>query len=280
MDKIISEEQIAEATAKAVYDLCINLTCELKGALINAIKSEKNERARNILEILLKNAEIAKEDKIPTCQDTGMVCCYAQIGEQVRIKGSLFAGLNKGVAKAYTEGYLRKSVVRDPLRRINTGDNTPVALTTELTEGDKLKITFLLKGAGAENKSRLKMLVPADGKEGVKQFVLESVILANGEPCPPVVIGVGIGGNFDKCTFLAKKALYRPLGKPHPEPFYADFEKELLEEVNKLGIGPQGLGGSTTALAVHIEYAPCHLASLPCAVNIDCHAHRRAEIEF
>ena len=203
-----------------------------------------------------------------------MACVFLEIGQDVHITGDLKAAVNAAVAKGYTEGYLRKSVVADPLRRVNTEDNSPAMLTVELVPGDKVKITVAPKGFGSENMSRLKMLRPADGVEGVMDFVVETVKLAGSNPCPPVVLGVGIGGTFDKAAFLAKKALMRHAGQPNPVPYYAALEQELLEKINALGIGPQGFGGKTTALAVHIEQCPTHIAGLPVAVNINCHVTR------
>jgi fumarate hydratase subunit alpha len=205
-----------------------------------------------------------------------MACVFLEIGQDVHIIGDLTEAVNEGVRRGYTEGYLRKSVVRDPLDRVNTGDNTPAMLYTDIVPGDRLKITVAPKGFGSENMSRIAMLKPSDGLEGVKKFVLESVEAAGPNPCPPIVVGVGIGGTFDKCALLAKRALLREVGAHSPNPFYAELERELLEEINALGIGPQGYGGKTTALAVHIETLPTHIAGLPCAVNINCHVARHA----
>jgi fumarate hydratase subunit alpha len=205
-----------------------------------------------------------------------MACVFLEIGQDVHISGDLAKAVDEGVRRGYTDGYLRKSVVRDPLDRVNTGDNTPAMLYTELVPGDKVKITVAPKGFGSENMSRIAMLRPSDGLEGVRKFILESVELAGGNPCPPIVVGVGLGGTFDKCALLAKRALLREVDVPNPNPFYAKLERELLDEINALGIGPQGFGGRTTALAVHIETLPTHIAGLPCAVNINCHVARHA----
>jgi fumarate hydratase subunit alpha len=219
---------------------------------------------------------IGHEERIPICQDTGFAVIFVELGEDVRIAGgNLSDAIREGVKKGYTEGYLRKSIVDDPvLDRKNTGDNTPPIVHYELMAGDRLKITCAPKGGGSENMSEVRMMKPADGIEGVKEFVVERVQKSGGNPCPPVVVGVGIGGTFEKCAFLAKKALIRPLGESNPDPRFAEVEEELLERINKLGIGPMGLGGRTTALGVHIETHPCHIASMPAAVNINCHATR------
>ncbi|MFN7182081.1 MAG: fumarate hydratase [Planctomycetota bacterium] len=237
--------------------------------------------SEKFLKIILKNAQIAKEENIPICQDTGIVCVYLEIGDKVVAKVKEWEEIiNKAVGQGYIDFGLRKSVVTDPIERKNTGNNTPVLFTYNFVEGEKVRCVFLAKGTGAENKSALKMLTPAEGVNGIKQFVVETVKNANGEACPPVIIGIGLGGSFDKCAVLAKKALFRPLGQPNPNPIYAKLEQEILEEVNKTGIGPQGFGGTLTALAVHIEYLPCHIGALPCAINLDCHAHRRVEFEI
>lgn len=224
---------------------------------------------------LLENAHIARENAVPMCQDTGFAVVFLELGQDVNITGGfLYDAVNEGVRKGYTEGYLRKSIVNHPLQRINTGDNTPAVIHTSIVPGDKLTITVAPKGGGSENMSAIRMLKPAEGREGVKKFVLETVKNAGPNPCPPVIVGVGMGGTFEKAALLAKQALLRPLGQPHPESDIAELESELLEEINKTGIGPQGLGGRTTALGVHILTYPCHIASLPVAVNINCHAAR------
>ncbi|MFZ5633744.1 MAG: fumarate hydratase [Bacillota bacterium] len=250
--------------------------------VLKALEKKQQEEisltGKDILKQLLLNAKIAKEDLVPMCQDTGFAVVFLELGQEVRITGgSLYDAVNKGVRKGYTEGYLRKSIVDHPLKRVNTGDNTPAVIHTKLVPGDSLKITVAPKGAGSENMSAVKMLKPAEGLEGVKKFVVEAVKAAGPNPCPPIVVGVGIGGTFEKCALLAKEALLRELGRPSHLPEIAAIERELLEEINSLGIGPQGLGGKTTALAVHIEIYPCHIASLPVAVNINCHAARHKE---
>lgn len=263
-----------------VARLCIEANLRLPPDVINAIesaeKAEPWDGAKRILSLLGDNVRIASEKTLPVCQDTGMACVFVELGQNVHIDGDFEEAVNNGVRRGYGEGYLRKSVVCDPLRRVNTGDNTPALLTVKLTRGDKMRITVMPKGFGSENMSALKMLKPADGVEGVKNFVLETVEKAGANPCPPIIVGVGIGGSFDKAAYLAKHALLRPVDEPNPDEYYAALESELLDKINALGIGPQGFGGKTTALAVLIEAMPTHVAGLPVAVNISCHATRRA----
>lgn len=263
-----------------VARLCIEANLRLPPDVINAIeraeKAEPWDGAKRILSLLGDNVRIASEKTLPVCQDTGMACVFVELGQDVHIDGDFEEAVNNGVRRGYGEGYLRKSVVCDPLRRVNTGDNTPALLTVKLTRGDKMRITVMPKGFGSENISALKMLKPADGVEGVKNFVLETVEKAGANPCPPIIVGVGIGGSFDKAAYLAKHALLRPVNEPNPDEYYAALESELLDKINALGIGPQGFGGKTTALAVLIEAMPTHVAGLPVAVNISCHATRRA----
>lgn len=230
--------------------------------------------AKEILGHIIKNYEIAEQKNQPVCQDTGVACVFLKIGQDVHIKGDINESINEGVRQGYTEGYLRKSVVADPFNRVNTGDNTPAMIYIDLVPGDKIEITVAPKGFGSENMSQIAMLRPSDGLLGVKEFVKRTVFEAGPNPCPPIVVGVGIGGTFDKAALLAKKALLRPVDAPNETPFYAQLEKELLDEINDLGIGPQGFGGKTTALAVNIEYFPTHIAGLPVAVNINCHVTR------
>lgn len=271
----------AKVIEDTVARLCIEANLRLPPDVINAIeRAEKAEPwggAKRILSLLGDNVRIASEKTLPVCQDTGMACVFVELGQDVHIDGGDFEeAVNNGVRRGYGEGYLRKSVVCDPLRRVNTGDNTPALLTVKLTRGDKMRITVMPKGFGSENMSALKMLKPADGVEGVKNFVLETVEKAGANPCPPIIVGVGIGGSFDKAAYLAKHALLRPVDEPNPDEYYAALESELLDKINALGIGPQGFGGKTTALAVLIEAMPTHVAGLPVAVNISCHATRRA----
>ena len=278
------ENDMKNIDAKVIEDtvarLCIEANLRLQPDVINAIesaeKAEPWDGAKRILSLLGDNVRIASEKTLPVCQDTGMACVFVELGQDVHIDGDFEEAVNNGVRRGYGEGYLRKSVVCDPLRRVNTGDNTPALLTVKLTRGDKMRITVMPKGFGSENMSALKMLKPADGVEGVKNFVLETVEKAGANPCPPIIVGVGIGGSFDKAAYLAKHALLRPVDEPNPDEYYATLESELLDKINALGIGPQGFGGKTTALAVLIEAMPTHVAGLPVAVNISCHATRRA----
>ncbi|MDW8800133.1 fumarate hydratase [Clostridium sp. A1-XYC3] len=278
------EINVSEIT-KAVKGLCIDsnyyLSEDVKAKLKEAYENESWSMAKGILDKIITNVDIAKNEQMPMCQDTGMACVFIEIGQNVHVVGgSLEEAINEGVRLGYGEGYLRKSVVKDPLDRVNTKDNTPAVIYYDIVPGDKLKITVAPKGFGSENMSQLKMLKPADGLKGVKEFVLKVVKEAGPNPCPPIVVGVGLGGTFDKAANLAKKALIRPLAQRNNNSFYSDLEKELLEEINALGIGPQGFGGKTTALAVNIETYPTHIAGLPVAVNINCHVTRHAEIEL
>ena len=268
----------AEAVADTVARLCVQAnTClprDVKDGIAAARAAEDWPPAREILDRIVENGEIG--GGFPICQDTGMACVFLEVGQELHIAGDLAQAVDEGVRRGYAQGYLRKSVVSDPLERVNSGDNTPAMLYTDLVPGDRLVVTVAPKGFGSENMSRIAMLKPSDGVEGVKDFIVDTVEQAGPNPCPPIVVGVGLGGTFDKCALLAKKALLRELGAPSPLPFYADLERELLDRINALGIGPQGFGGRTTALAVHIETLPTHIAGLPCAVNINCHVARHA----
>ena len=272
----ITAQQISDTVAR----LCIRANKELPEDIVRAMRSAAAEEpwplAKSTLGVLCKNIDAAAERALPVCQDTGLACVFAELGQDVHIEGDFTDAINEGIRRGYGEGYLRKSVVCDPLRRVNTGDNSPAAITVELVPGDELKLTVIPKGFGSENMSRLAMLKPADGVEGVKRFVVETAQAAGSNPCPPIVVGVGIGGTFDKAAALAKHALLRPIDQPNADPYYAALEKELLEEINALGIGPQGFGGRTTALGLNIETMPTHVAGLPVAVNISCHVTRRA----
>lgn len=273
--------QAADIT-NTVRDLCIRANCVMSDGLLNALRtaheSETWPVAKATLGCMLENAAIAEHEMVPICQDTGAACVFIELGQDLRIEGgSLVDAVNAGVALGYTEGYLRKSMVGDPLRRMNTDDNTPALITVDIVDGDALKITVAPKGAGSENMGQLKMLKPADGVDGVRTFVLDAVRHAGPNPCPPIVVGVGVGGNFDHVASLAKRALLRPMGVHNPDPFYAQLEDELLDAINELGTGPAGFGGATTALAVNIEQAPTHIACLPVAVNINCHVARHEE---
>jgi len=272
-----------ELITDSIKRLSMDANYYLGEDVIEAIKAarvkEESPLGKEILNQILENAEIAKNDKMPLCQDTGLAALFIELGQDVHLEGGDFeSAVQEGIRQGYGAGYLRKSMVEDPLRRKNTGDNTPGVISTRIVPGDKLKITILPKGGGSENMSAVKMLKPSDGVEGVKTFVVETVRKAGGNPCPPIIVGVGIGGSFDKCAYLAKKALLRNIGSVHPDPYYAAMEMELLELVNRTGVGPQGLGGRITALAVHIEAHPCHIASLPAAVNTQCHSARHKEI--
>ena len=267
-----------EAISQAVARLCMsanrNLPEDVRACITRSREQEPWEPARGILDRIVENYEIAEEEQLPICQDTGVACVFLDVGQEVHIQGDLEQAVHEGVRRGYLEAGLRCSVVADPLRRVNTKDNTPAIVYTRLVPGDRLKITVAPKGAGSENMSRIAMLRPSDGAQGVKDFVVKTVEEAGPNPCPPIVVGVGIGGCFDRSAELAKRALLRPAGEPNPDPFYAAMERELLDRINPLGIGPQGLGGRTTALAVHIEVAAVHMASLPVAVNINCHVTR------
>lgn len=270
---------------KAVKKLCIDanyyLSQDVKNKIEECAEEENWPIAKDILYKILKNVDICNNESLPMCQDTGMACIFIKIGQDVHITGgNIEQAVNEGVRQGYIEGYLRKSIVKDPLDRINTGDNTPAVIYYEIVSGDKLNITVAPKGFGSENMSQIKMLKPADGLEGVKEFVIKVVKDAGPNPCPPMVVGVGIGGTFDKAANLAKRALIRPLSQRNKNKFYEDLEKELLCRINSLGIGPQGFGGKTTALAVNIETYPTHIAGLPVAVNINCHVTRHKEIEL
>ncbi len=274
----IHVDEIRDNVAQICIDAAYNVSDDVLTAFDRALETETAPAAKEIIELLKENARIARDEHIPVCQDTGIAIFFVEIGQDLRIKnGFIVDAVNEGVRKGYKEGYLRKSVV-DPITRKNTGDNTPAIIYTELVPGDKLKISFMPKGAGSENMSVIRMLRPTEGVEGVKNFVLECVEKAGANPCPPVVIGVGIGGDFEKAALLAKKALLRPVGSPNAKLELASLEEMLLKAVNKTGIGPEGLGGKVTAMAVHVESFPCHIASLPVAVNINCHAARHKTI--
>ena len=254
------------------------LGADIKEALQKARKDETWDLAGDVLDKIIINSEIASNEQMPMCQDTGMACVFIEIGQDVHLVGGrLEDAINEGVRRGYEDGFLRKSVVEDPIRRINTKDNTPAIIYYDIVDGDKVRITLAPKGFGSENMSKIGMLKPSDGLEGIKKFILDTVKAAGPNPCPPMVIGVGIGGTFDKAAYLAKKALLRPVNIRNRDKFYSELEEELLEKVNELGIGPQGFGGKTTALGLNIEFYPTHIAGLPVAVNINCHATRHKE---
>ena len=272
------KEISAQKIMQVVKRLCIQANCFLPSDMKNRIEEfyaqETWPQAKEILERIMENYRIADEQAKPICQDTGVACVFVTIGQDVHVEGNLAEAIHEGVRQGYAEGYLRKSVVRDPLDRVNTGDNTPAMIYYDIVPGDKLEITVAPKGFGSENMSQIKMLKPSDGLRGVKDFILKVVEEAGPNPCPPIVVGVGVGGTFDKAAFMAKKALMRSVDQRHPEPFWAELEAEMLQKVNELGIGPQGFGGKTTALCVNIEKCPTHIAGLPVAVNINCHVAR------
>lgn len=271
-------ELSADRITQAVKRLCIAANCHLPQDIKDRIgmchDAEPWPPAREILARIIENHSLADETEQPICQDTGLACVFLKIGQDVHISGNITEAVNEGVRQGYAEGYLRKSVVADPLNRVNTGDNTPAMLYFEPVPGDEVEITVAPKGFGSENMSRIRMLRPSDGVQGVIDFVVQTVEEAGPNPCPPVVVGVGIGGSFDKAAYLAKKALLRSVNVPNSDPFYAELEAQILEKINALGIGPQGFGGRTTALAVNIEQFPTHIAGLPVAVNINCHVAR------
>lgn len=274
-----------ETISELVKDMCMEsnyyLSDDIKGALEKSSNDEKWPIGKDIIEKILQNMSIAEKEQIPICQDTGMTCVFVEIGQEVHIvNGSLEEAINEGVRRGYRDGYLRKSVVKDPINRINTGDNTPAVIYYKVVMGDKLKITVAPKGFGSENMSKIKMLKPADGIEGVKKFILDTVKEAGPNPCPPIVVGIGIGGTFEKAAYLSKKALTRPIDVRNKDEYYASLEIELLNKINDLGIGPQGFGGKTTALGVNIETYPTHIAGLPVAVNISCHVTRHITREI
>ena len=270
--------------ADAVERLCIEANTHLPDDVKRAIEAcracEDGDIAVGVLDNIMENYQIADRECVPICQDTGMACVFVELGTDVHIDGSFEAAIHEGVRRGYTDGYLRKSIVADPLRRGNTGDNTPAAITVHLVDGEGCRITVAPKGFGSENMSRIQMLKPADGVEGFKKFVVDTVKLAGSNPCPPIVLGIGVGGSFDKVAYLAKKALLRPLDVPNSDPYYAQLEQELLTAINALGIGPQGFGGKTTCLGLAIEQMPTHVAGLPVAVNVSCHVTRRASAEL
>ena len=271
--KIIEPETIT----KEVSRLCIEAATYIEKDVLSCIKKAmENEEglSKEILSQIIENDELATRENVPMCQDTGITVVFVEIGNEVHINGDIYDAINKGISDGYTKGYLRKSVVKSPLNRVNTKDNTPGIIHVKFTMGDKLKITVCPKGAGSENMSKVKMLVPADGIDGIKKFVLDTIKEAGGRPCPPLVLGIGIGGDIEKAGLIAKEALLRPIDDESSDPDANKLEKELFEEINKLNVGPMGLGGKTTALAVKVNLYPCHIASLPVAVNIQCHASR------
>ena len=271
----ISVSQITDVVERLCIEANTHLPDDVKCAIETCRACEDGEIAKGVLDKIMENYRIADAENVPICQDTGMACVFLEIGQDVHlIGGDLREAVDEGVRRGYDKGYLRKSVVADPIRRGNTGDNTPAMLYTEIVPGQQVKITVGPKGFGSENMSAIRMFKPSAGLQGIKDFILETVENAGPNPCPPMVVGVGIGGTFDKAALLAKKALMRPLGTHHPDPYYAALEDEMLEKVNALGIGPQGFGGKTTAIGLNIETLPTHIAGMPCAININCHVTR------
>ena len=277
----IEASKITEEVARLCMEANFELEDDVQKALEKAHEAEESPAGREVLRQIIENSGIARSERIPMCQDTGLAVIFAEIGQDIHITGGDFEGaINDGVAKGYTEGYLRKSVLADPVKGGNTGDNTPAVIHSTIVPGETLKLWIVPKGGGSENMSRIAMMKPADGVEGIKKFVVENVKAASGNPCPPIIVGIGIGGTFERCAQLAKRALLREIGSTHPDEFYAALEAELLVLVNDLGVGPMGLGGRTTALAVHIEVAPRHIASFPVSMNLNCHAARHKYIEL
>ncbi|WP_088225994.1 fumarate hydratase [Desulfosporosinus sp. FKB] len=277
--KIIKVNEIIEAVEKMCIEANYDLGNDVMLSIQRALKTETSSSGREVLERLIENASIAHEERVPMCQDTGMTIIFVEVGQDLHIEGGMLTeALNEGVRRGYKKGYLRKSVVKDPFERINTEDNTPAIIHYDFVSGDELHITVAPKGAGSENMGALKMCKPSDGLEGVMQFVVDTVERAGGNPCPPIIVGVGVGGIMEKASYLAKKALLREVGVHNKEERLAKIEEKLLERINKLGIGPQGYGGINTALAVNLEVYPTHIAMLPVAVNINCHAARHKEI--
>jgi len=273
----------ASAITDAVKKLCMEANYSIEPDMLRAfdraLAVERSPAGKHVLQILKDNAELARTKKIPYCQDTGTVICFVELGQDVHVTGGGLAdAINEGVRQGYTEGYLRASIVRSPFDRVNTGDNTPSVLHLEVVPGVAMKIQVMTKGGGCENRSKYKMLTPAEGVDGVKEWILECIKTAGPDACPPLIAGVGVGGNFEKAALLSKKALFRELGTPNPDPFVDAIEKDVLDRANRLGIGPQGYGGDTTAFGVHMLTYPCHITSLPVAVTIECHAHRHKEV--
>jgi len=277
--KEIHVDRIVETVRDLCIRSCYDLPEDVLAALEDAIAIEESNVGKELLAQLVENARMAARERMPICQDTGVTIVFVEMGQDVRIVGGSFAdAVNEGIRKGYVEGYLRKSVVDDPIfARKNSGDNTPGFIYTDIVPGDRLKITVMPKGTGSENMGGIRMLVPADGADGIRKFVVETVDKAQSNPCPPIIVGVGVGGMMEHAPLIAKKALLRKVGAPHPNPEIAALERRILEDINDLGIGPQGLGGRVTALAVHIETAPTHIGAMPVAVTIQCHAARHAE---
>jgi fumarate hydratase subunit alpha len=275
----IHATSIVDAVKKLCMEANYSIEPDMLRAFDRALGTERSPAGKHVLQILKDNAELARTKKIPYCQDTGTVICFVELGQDVHVTGGGLAdAINEGVRQGYTEGYLRASIVRSPFDRVNTGNNTPAVLHVEVVPGVAMKIQLMAKGGGCENRSKYKMLTPAEGVDGVKEWILECIKTAGPDACPPLIAGVGVGGNFEKAALLSKKALFRELGAPNPDPFVDAVEKDVLDSANRLGIGPQGYGGDTTAFGIHILTYPCHITNLPVAVTIECHAHRHKEV--
>ncbi len=277
MTRILNTEELIPAIKQLSMQACYELSDNLIDAFKAALEKEESPYSKETLQLLIENAEFAKLEQVACCHDTGSAVVLLEIGQEIAWEGiPLKEAVDEGIRQGYEEGYLRKSMVADPLDRVNTGDNTPAILHTEIVDGDKVTITVMPKGGGSENMGAFTTLMPGDGIEGVKKFVLETIQSAGGKTCPPIIVGVGVGGTMDYCAWIAKKALLRPIGVPHEKPLYAQLEEDLLDEINRTGIGTLGMGGTVTALAVNVEYYPCHITALPVAVNLQCHASRHA----
>ena len=272
--RIIKVSEITKKVESMLLDACENIPQNVLERLITAKNNEKSPLGQDVIDRIIKNDLLAREKHLPICQDTGVVVCFLEVGYDVHFDGDIYEAINEGVANAYVNGYLRKSVVKHPLDRVNTKNNTPAIVHVKLVPGDKVKIDVAPKGGGSENMSLVKMLIPADGVEGVKKLVLDTVFNGGGKPCPPIIVGIGLGGNLEKSALMAKESLMREIDDVNPDPILANLEQELLKEINDLGVGPMGFGGTETCLAVKVNAYPCHIASLPVAINIQCHASR------
>jgi fumarate hydratase subunit alpha len=276
--RLLDLNLVTEAVKNMLIDACENIPVNVIERLKEAKEKEASPLGKSILDQIIENDLLAARRNVPICQDTGMVVCFLEIGSQVVFEGDIYEAVNQGVRNAYIDGFLRKSVVRHPLDRVNTKDNTPAVIHTKIVPGETVKITVAPKGAGSENMSLVKMLIPADGIEGIKKMVLDTVFNAGGKPCPPIIVGIGLGGNLEKAAMLAKEAVLREIDDEATDPLARKLEQELLQEINDLGVGPMGLGGTVTALAVKVNTYPCHIASLPVAINIQCHASRHKSV--
>lgn len=276
--RLLDLNLVTEAVKNMLIDACENIPVNVIERLKEAKEKEASPLGKSILDQIIENDLLAARRNVPICQDTGMVVCFLEIGSQVVFEGDIYEAVNQGVRNAYIDGFLRKSVVRHPLDRVNTKDNTPAVIHTKIVPGETVKITVAPKGAGSENMSLVKMLIPADGIEGIKKLVLDTVFNAGGKPCPPIIVGIGLGGNLEKAAMLAKEAVLREIDDEATDPLARKLEQELLREINDLGVGPMGLGGTVTALAVKVNTYPCHIASLPVAINIQCHASRHKSV--